>query len=133
MGAVLAAPTVTGAVRFNPMNLRFDCVFYYVRNLDSAVRFYRDVLGLPLGSVDVVARFDVDGVLLELVPAQEPAQLSGQGNARLALRVDDIDRAVSDLRGRGVPVGWVLIKENGRLAAFQDPDGNELILWEYSS
>lgn len=116
-----------------PMGLRFDCVFYYVRDLDEAVRFYRDVLGLPVASIDVVARFDIDGVLLELVPAQDPDQIGGRGNARLALRVDDIDRAASDLRERGVVVGAIQIKENGRLAAFLDLDGNELVLWEYSS
>ena len=36
---------------------RFDCVFYYVFDLDRAVRFYQEVLGLKLTSRDFVARF----------------------------------------------------------------------------
>ena len=48
------------------MNLHFDCVFYYVRDLDSAIPFYSEVLGIPLISRDAVARLDVDGVLFEI-------------------------------------------------------------------
>jgi len=48
----------------------FDCVFYYVRDLEKAIAFYSNALGLKLTSSDAVARFDVDGVLFELVPAR---------------------------------------------------------------
>jgi len=50
------------------MRFRFDCVFYYVTDIDRAVSFYTDMLGLKLISRDVVARFDIDGVLFEVVP-----------------------------------------------------------------
>jgi hypothetical protein len=33
---------------------RFDCVFYYVSDLDRAIRFYTTVLGFELSSRDVV-------------------------------------------------------------------------------
>jgi len=110
------------------MNLHFDCVFYYVRDLDSAIQFYSDVLGIPLISQDAVARFDVDGVLFELVPAPDESKMLGSGNARLCLRVADIDEASEDLRSMGVPVSSVHVVENGRLASVEDPDGNELVL-----
>jgi catechol 2,3-dioxygenase-like lactoylglutathione lyase family enzyme len=115
------------------MDLHFDCVFYYVRDLDAAVDFYTDVLGLSLLSRDVVARFDIDGVLFELVPGDDETQLTGRGNARLTFRVDDIERTAAELRGRGVEVGEILRKQNGWLASFRDPDGNELALWQYHS
>ena len=110
---------------------RFDCVFYYVGDLYRAVAFYVDVLGLQLSSRDAVARFDIDGVLFELVPSTDPAVLCGHGNARLTLEVDDIESAVEDLRAKGVPVSEVEAVSNGRLASFEDPDGNELVLWQY--
>lgn len=111
------------------MRLSFDCVFYHVSDLQRAVGFYRDVLGLRFVSGDDVARFDLDGVLLELVPA---AAMGMGGNARLCFRVDDVDAALAILRSRGVATTAAQRKSNGILAAFTDPDGNELCLWEYA-
>ena len=73
---------------------RFDCVFYYVSDMERAVSFYSDVLDLRLSSKDVVARFDIDGVLFELVPSRDTRKLRGDGNARLCLKVDDISQTV---------------------------------------
>jgi catechol 2,3-dioxygenase-like lactoylglutathione lyase family enzyme len=112
--------------------LRFDCVFYYVSDLDRAIEFYGTALGLRLTSRDVVARFDVDGVLFELVPTADPGVLSGRGNARLTLAVDDLLTAVAYLRGRGVIVSDVRTVSNGSMASLADPDGNEIVLWQYA-
>lgn len=114
------------------MKVNFDAIFYYVSDLDHAIRFYTEVLGLELHSCDVVARFRVDGVLFELVPAADRGKLSGDGNARLCLRVDDIESAIAELRTKGVAVQDSEAKENGRLTSFRDPDGNELCLWQYT-
>jgi len=113
-------------------SLRLDCVFYYVEDLDRAVHFYTAVLGLRLSSRDVVARFDVDGLLLELVPAGHPDLLSGRGNARLALAVEDIQTTAAELRSRGAAVSEVQHVSNGWLASLRDPDSNEIVLWQYA-
>ena len=47
-----------------PQDFRFDCLFYYVSDLDRAIRFYTNILGLDLISRDVVARFEIDDVLV---------------------------------------------------------------------
>jgi len=60
------------------MKIQFDCVFYFVSDLDRSVRFYSDVLGLRLKSRDAVARFNVDGVLFELVPSLGEANRRNQ-------------------------------------------------------
>lgn len=111
---------------------RFDCVFYYVSDLDRAVGFYATVLGLPLSSRDVVARFDAGGVLLELVPTPDPALPGGRGNARVALAVDDIEAAVRWLAAAGVATSPIREVANGRLASLADPDGNEIVVWQGS-
>ncbi len=113
------------------MDIHFDCIFYYVTDLERSIHFYSEVLGLGLTSQDLVARFDVDGVLLELVPAADASKLLGSGNARLCLRVNDIEKTATELRAKGVSVGDPQTVQNGILADFEDPDGNEIILWQY--
>ena len=110
---------------------QFDCVFYYVSDMESAITFYSDVLSFKLTSRDAVARFDIDGVLFELVPARERGKLKGDGNARLCLKVDDINRTVEYLKQKGVTGGEIQKVENGSLASVEDLDGNEIYLWQY--
>jgi catechol 2,3-dioxygenase-like lactoylglutathione lyase family enzyme len=113
-------------------DFRFDCVFYYVRDLDRAVAFYTSVLGLVPESRDVVARFRLDGVLVELVPAPPGMEPGGAGNARLTLEVSDIHSTMAELRAAGVWTSGVREVANGRVGAIADPDGNEICLWEYA-
>jgi len=111
------------------MNLHFDCIFYYVSDLERSIHFYRDLLGLDLKFRDVVASFEVDGVLVELVPGH---RVRGPGNGRLCLRVEDIESMVAELHGKGVATSAVETKDGGFLASFHDPDGNEICLWQYA-
>ena len=113
------------------MRFKFDCVFYYVADFERAVRFYTDVLGLTLLSQDVVARFDIDGVLFELVPTKDKSKLLGDGNARLCLCVDDMAKAREELETKGVLTSQAQAKDTGVLSSFQDLDGNEICLWQY--
>lgn len=110
--------------------MNFDCVYYYVSDLDRTIRFFSDALGLELSSRNHVARFLIDDVLVELVPTTDASRYSGQGNARLCFGVKDIRSAVDELERKGVPAGAVHEVENGLLATFTDPDGNELALWQ---
>jgi len=112
------------------VRLRFDCVFYYVANVDAAIPFYRDVLELDLVSRDVVARFDIDGVRFELVPDPRPEPRRSDGGGRLCLGVPDMEEAQGWLRRKGVELGTPQAVEGGLLATFHDPDGNEIYLWQ---
>ena len=114
------------------MTFTFDCVFYYVSDMDRALRFYRDVLGLKLVSRDHVARFEIDGVLFEIVPAPHHRSIEGNGNARLCLGVASVDEALSELQRKGVHTGKTETKE-GMLGSLHDPDGNEICLWQVSA
>jgi catechol 2,3-dioxygenase-like lactoylglutathione lyase family enzyme len=113
-------------VKFN-----FDCVAYYVSDMERAIRFYRDVLGLRFISQDDVARFDIDGVLFEVVPAPDEIALRGTGNARLCLRVDNVEQALKALQAKGARTGQAQRKATGVLGCVWDPDGNEICLWQY--
>ena len=114
------------------LKLSFDTVFYYVTDMETSITFYRDTLGLPLVSEDFVARFDLDGVFIELVPVPPGSVVPGNGNARLCFAVSDLTETLEQLHARGIATSDIKNKKNGRLAFFRDPDGNELSLWEYA-
>jgi catechol 2,3-dioxygenase-like lactoylglutathione lyase family enzyme len=115
------------------LRLSFDAVYYHVTEMEKSIEFYRDLLGLKLTSRDYVARFDIDGVLFELVPNPRGNVLTGTGNARLSLEVADIRRATKALEARGVATTPVKEEPGGMLCYFKDPDGNELCLWQYTA
>jgi predicted enzyme related to lactoylglutathione lyase len=114
------------------LKLSFDAVYYHVNDMDRSIRFYRDILGLHLVSRDYVARFDLNGVLFELVPNPPGSALPGTGNARLSLGVTDIHQATRELQVRGVATTPIKSEPGGLLSFFHDPVGNELCLWQYA-
>lgn len=114
------------------LKLSFDSVFYYVTDMDASIAFYRETLGLPMVSRDYVARFDLDGVLIELVPLPPGSVVPGSGNARLCFSVANLQETLEQIHARGIPTSKIKEQKDGRLAFFRDPDGNELCLWEYT-
>lgn len=111
---------------------RFDAIYYHVKDMDLAIEFYRGVLGFSLQSRDYVARFHVDDVLFELVPAPAGQAISGPGNARLSLGVANIEDAIRYLGSKGVKATSAKQEVGGLMSLFHDPDGNELCLWQSS-
>ena len=105
----------------------------YVQDLDACVSFYREVLGLPLrGRGADWAHFDAGSEsLVELFTGGKRAGLPkkpDQQSIVLGLRVDDLDRAVSELTQRGVHFipGGSGEFEGQRWAHFTDVEGNRL-------
>lgn len=101
-----------------------------VSDVDRAVAFYRDMLGLTfLFRVpgQPMAFFDCGGVRLYLGVPERPELKAA---ATLYFRVADIDRAHADLAGRGVPFidPPHLTHDDGTtqlwLAFFRDTEGN---------
>jgi catechol 2,3-dioxygenase-like lactoylglutathione lyase family enzyme len=112
-------------------------VTVYVSDMDRAVAFYRDALGLRLAfrAGDEWASIDAGGGLqLGLHPAGPRTPEAGRAGAiTVGLSVDEpIERVVSVLAARGVAFRGPVVDDGGRLklAFFTDPDGNELYLAE---
>ena len=108
---------------------RIGNVFYRTSDMDAAVRFYADVLGLTLKFRDGNnwAAFDVNGVTLAL---EGGAPGGGSGGATVSLRCDGLAELVDQLRTRGARVGDVQSGPHERRATLTDPDGNTLVLYE---
>jgi catechol 2,3-dioxygenase-like lactoylglutathione lyase family enzyme len=105
-----------------------------VTDVDRAVAFYRDVLGIPfLFQVpgQPMAFFDCDGVRLYL---GEPESEEFRSNPVLYFRVEDIEEAHRALNDRGIEftdsphVVHRTEDSELRMTAFKDPDGNNLVL-----
>jgi methylmalonyl-CoA/ethylmalonyl-CoA epimerase len=95
-----------------------DHVAIAVTNLDEAVQLWRDVLSLPLLSVEEVpsqkvkvAVFEVGGARIELVsptsadsPVTKFLDRRGDGLHHISLRVDDCEAVLRELGKRGLPL-----------------------------
>jgi catechol 2,3-dioxygenase-like lactoylglutathione lyase family enzyme len=103
-----------------------------VQDVDRAVAFYRDILGMPfIFQFPGMAFFDLDGIRLMLV---DPRSRDFGGESVIYYRVGDIGLAYAALRDRGVQFSdephIVHQDENHRLwmAFFRDADRNVLAL-----
>jgi methylmalonyl-CoA/ethylmalonyl-CoA epimerase len=128
------------------MKAVLDHVGIAVRDLEEALRFYRDALGLEIDQPEEVASqrvrahfVPVGESALELLEATAPesaiarfVEKRGPGLHHVALRVDDIHAALADLKARGVR----LIDEQPRpgahhsLVAFLHPSSTHGVLVE---
>lgn len=111
----------------------------FVSNMDHAVQFYTEVLGLKLTN-----RFGDNwatvtagkGLTIGLHPASPKYPAPGtKGAIMLGLEItESIDRAVARLVEKGVHMkGSVVRDTSGNFAHFEDPDGNEIYLWEVNT
>ena len=102
-----------------------------VEDVDRSTRFYTDVLGgsrrgdrPDLGLEG--AWLDLGSTQVHLIAAATPPNL-GQ---HFAIRVENLDAVVAELRDRGITVGDPSAIGSGRQAFLEDPDGNGVELHE---
>lgn len=107
-----------------------DFVGVPVENLDRAVAFYRDTLGLKcLGQAEHFAEFDLAGNTLSLnTPTAWGNAFTPLPMGTIALRVDDMDASVAALRAKGLELGNPFDTGVCKMAFFQDTEGNGLFL-----
>jgi glyoxylase I family protein len=104
-----------------------DAVFYQVCNMDRAVAFYQDVLGLELVRREGRdwAEFTVGDGTLAL--SGELAVAPQRGGATVVLRTGDIEALERRLAEHGVQRGRIAPMGGARMLELYDPDGNEIV------
>lgn len=105
-----------------------------VRDIPAALDFYTRVLGLTERADRPDFSFggawlDAGSQQIHLIEADVPPPM-GQ---HFALAVTDLDAAVADLRGLGVPVTEPVKVGTGRQSFLEDPAGNRVELQEPGS
>jgi predicted enzyme related to lactoylglutathione lyase len=106
-------------------------VWVPVTDMQRAVAFYRDTLGLPVEETDESwSEVDANGLKLGL-NAREPVEGSSQGGAVVTFQPESgIDDEVRRLQDAGVEfAGGISDHEWGRIAPFKDSEGNDLQLY----
>jgi catechol 2,3-dioxygenase-like lactoylglutathione lyase family enzyme len=104
-----------------------DFVAVPTRDMERAMAFYRDVLGLPL-SERAPGEVEAPNVTLAFWNPERDGEPFTPNAAGIAFRVDDVDAAVEEVRAAG---GKVLgIEDTGvcHMGFVEDPDGNTVIL-----
>jgi catechol 2,3-dioxygenase-like lactoylglutathione lyase family enzyme len=108
----------------------------FVSNMDAAVRFYTEILGLRLAERygDHWATVDAGkGFTIGLHPSSPKYPKPGtKGGMMLGLEVTaSLESVVSLLRSHAVHVdGDIVRDEGGSFAHLEDPDGNPIYLWQ---
>jgi predicted enzyme related to lactoylglutathione lyase len=112
-----------------------DHVWFWVRDMDRAVAFYGDALGLGMRMRhgDDWAEFDAGGIRIGLHGAGASDGVAVTHGGTAVFLVDDLDLAKAALEERGVAFEDHLGEVPGyaRYASFADPDGNSMQIIEY--
>jgi catechol 2,3-dioxygenase-like lactoylglutathione lyase family enzyme len=104
-----------------------DFVSIPTRDVDGAVRFYRDVLGLPESEYSE-GEVEAPNVTFGFWNPEADGEDFVPNTAGVALRVADVESAVEEARAAGAEV--IGIEDSGvcHMGFVKDPDGNVLIL-----
>ncbi len=104
-----------------------DFVSVPTRDIARAVRFYRDVLGLPESEFSE-GEVEAPNVTFGFWDAEADGEEFVPNAAGVALRVVDVASAVEEARAAGAEV--IGIEDTGvcHMGFVKDPDGNVLIL-----
>ena len=118
------------------MNIkRISNVILAVKNMDESIKFYHEVLGMPIKNQrDNWVDLGQTGAVLSLHPAEQSEPHIGtsvQNGVLVGLVVGDVQSAIDELKQKNVNVYRdVQEKEAGKNAIIVDPDDYMISLFE---
>jgi catechol 2,3-dioxygenase-like lactoylglutathione lyase family enzyme len=116
------------------MKLKLAVVALWAEDVNRTAAFYRDILGLPLLTVDRGRpHFDLGEGYLVILPGR-PNKAEGARFPVLAFAVDELEAAVQQLKSQGVELPWGIEEDSdSRWVMFNDPGGNLLELAKFGN
>ena len=105
---------------------KFSSAYYVVKDMDKAVGFYQDILGLNIKfrDGDRWTQFDVNGVAVALADPSEGTVPPG-GGGTVVLEVEDLGEMRDTLTQNGVTVNDIVdMGGHGQYFTAVDPAGN---------
>ena len=122
---------------------RIDHVEITSGNLDRSIRFYKEVFGFTLKErkkpaspeIEEIAFLTLGDTMLELLTIKKsapPPKGPQVGFRMMAIEVDDMDRAIEYLKGKGVELTWGPVTlGTSKRAEIRDPDGLSIELRQW--
>jgi glyoxylase I family protein len=123
---------------------RIDHIEIIPTDFERSMKFYTEVLGfivkermpVPAPPLQEIAYLKLGDTMLELMrvadTAAKPEAPWHVGYRMMALEVDDMDKAIEYLAGKGVPVTWGPVTMGPtKRAEIQDPDGLSIELRQW--
>jgi glyoxylase I family protein len=139
--------SVCSARQVNPkeavMFKRIDHVEIISGNLERSIRFYKEVFGFALKErikpsspeIEEIAFLTLGNTMLELLAFKNsapPPESPQVGFRTMAIEVDEMDRAIEYLKGKGVEVSWGPVTlGTSKRAEIRDPDGLSIELRQW--
>jgi len=109
--------------------MRLNYAIKFVSDMDAAIAFYRDTLGLKLGFHSPFwSEFETGETRLALHPASDE---NPAGSVQLGLGVEDLDASLADAEAKGVTITSPAREVHGtRIARIRDCEGAEISVSE---
>jgi len=104
-----------------------DFITVPTRNLRRAMTFYTDVLGLPASAKSEV-EVETPNVTISFWNPEEGGEEFFTNSAGFALRVEDVESAVDEVRAAGGEIMGTVDTGVCHMGFVKDPDGNTVIL-----
>lgn len=106
----------------------------FVADMDRSIRFYTETLGLRLAQRfgNHWGQVEAGQLVIGLHPASAQSPAGRNGSITVGLTFDTpIEESVAILKQKGVKFQGSITQDNaGKIAYFEDPDGNLLYIWE---
>jgi lactoylglutathione lyase len=105
------------------MTAKLSHIIEFVADMDRAIKFYRDVIGLPLKFQSPAwSEFATGEITLALHPASEK---NPAGRLEMGFNVPDLQQFHTEMTGKGVQFPMTPAKQDfgGMLAQFVDSEG----------
>ncbi len=123
---------------------KIDHVEIIPRNLERTLKFYTEILGFKIKErkkvgmppLEEIVYVELNGTVIELMSVQNassiPQDLWRVGYRMIAIEVENMDKAVEYLKGKGVELsaGPVALGKSKR-AEIKDPDGLSIELRQW--
>jgi lactoylglutathione lyase len=118
------------ATDITPLVSRVSVVYLYVSDMERSLRFYRDLLGIPLEGDEDWTEATLGGTRFALHASHEGIGALSAGTIHVSLEVADVDAAAERLSANSVETRETMRDEWGTALEVVDPDGYRVYLFQ---
>ena len=123
---------------------RIDHVEIIPSDYERTIDFYTEIMGFKIKQrkriekppLQEIIYLELNGTVIEVMSVKNPAPAPGEpwqvGYKRIALEVEDMDKAIEYLKAKGVTISLAPVTlETSRRAEIEDPDGLSIELRQW--